>query len=65
MSLAGIDIEKYQSHSSRSAASSYAKAKGIRLKDIAISAGWSTEKTFALHYDKKIDDFNIGDSILT
>ena len=65
MKEAGIDIEKYCTHSSRSAASSYVKSKGISLKHIALSAGWSNEKTFGLHYDKDIEEFNIGQSILT
>ena len=44
MKLAEIYVEKYCSHSSRSAVSSHTKSKGVTLKDIAVS-----EKTFALH----------------
>ena len=54
MALAGIDINEYSSHSSRSAASSYAKAKGLSIRDICASAGWSSENTFARYYDKEI-----------
>ena len=36
MKLAGIYIEKYCSHFSRSAVSSYTKSKGVTLKDIAV-----------------------------
>ena len=50
----GIDINKYTSHSSRSAATSKAKQKGISLTAISKYAGWSSERTFALHYDKEI-----------
>ena len=63
MKLEGIDVEQYCAHSSRSAASSYAKAKGVLLKDIAVSAGWRSERTISLHFDREIDDFNIGHQI--
>ena len=52
MTNAGIDMTSFVSHSSRSAASSYAHAKGASLKDICAACGWATEKTFALHYKK-------------
>ena len=62
---AGIDIDKYSSHSSRSAASSYAAAKGLSLKKISAAAGWSRERTFAQYYKKDIEeDRTIGQSIL-
>ena len=54
MTNAGIDMTSFVSHSSRSAASSYAHAKGASLKDICAACGWATEKTFALHYKKRI-----------
>ena len=34
MKLSEIDVEKYCVHSSRSAASSYAKSRGVSLKDM-------------------------------
>ena len=65
MKKAGIDVSKYVTHSCRSAASSYAKAKKIPLKKILDSCGWSSERTFASHYDKRIvDDRTIGEQIL-
>ena len=64
MNLAGIDVEQYCVHSSRSAASSYAKSRGVSLKDIAVSAGWRSERTFSLHHDIEIENFNIGLHIL-
>ena len=45
MKLAGIDVHQYCVHSFRSAASSYAKSRGESLKDIAVSAGWRSERT--------------------
>ena len=64
MKLAGIDVEHYCVHSSRSAASLFAKSKGVSLKDIAVSAGWKSERTFCLHYDRNIEEFNIGHHML-
>ena len=52
----GIDINKYSSYSSRSAASSKAKLNGMSLRHIVASAGWSQEATFAKYYDKPIDN---------
>ena len=54
-----LNIVEYCVHSSRSAASSFAKSKGVSLKDIAVSAGWKSERTFYLHYDRNIEEFNI------
>ena len=51
MQLSGIDIQKYSTLSTRSAASSKAKSMGTSLKNIKY-AGWKSEKTFAQYYDK-------------
>ena len=53
--LSGIDIQKYSTHSTRSVASSKAKSMGMSLKNIKC-AGWKSEKTFAQHYDKHIEE---------
>ena len=42
--LVAIDINLYNTHSSRAAASSFAKAKGISINDIMDSAGWSSSE---------------------
>ena len=55
MELNGIDIQKYSTHSTRSAASSEGKSMGISLKNIKC-AGWKSEKTFTQHYDKLIEE---------
>ena len=55
LSLAGIDISQFCSHSSRSAATSMAKAKGMSLGKIITYAGWSNARTFASYYDKPIE----------
>ena len=66
MLCAGIDTNQYTTHSSRSAASSYAKTKGVSLKNIVDSAGWSNEHTFARFYDKDVvPDVTIGQLMLS
>ena len=59
LALSGIDISKYSTHSSRSAASSKAKEKGIAVNQIIDSAGWSNEQTFAKFYERPIESDNI------
>ena len=50
-----IDIQKYGSHSVRSAATSKAKGNSVPMKDILQKAGWSNLKTFAKFYDRNIE----------
>eukprot|EP00111_Clytia_hemisphaerica_P014967 TCONS_00044059-protein len=58
--LSGIDISKYTTHSSRSAATSKASKKGIPLKTIINKAGWKNERMFATTYQRTIEcDFDI------
>ena len=61
---AGVDIHKYSSHSSRAAASSKAKSKGMSLKHISRSAGLTHESTFAKWYDKDIEDIHLVEDYL-
>ena len=56
MELSGIDIQKYSTHSARSAAPSKAKSVGTSLKNIIKCAAWKSEKTFAQHYNKQIEE---------
>ena len=56
MEPSGIDIQKYSTYSTRSAAPSKAKSMETSLKNIIKCAGWKTEKTFAQHYDKQIEE---------
>ena len=55
MELSGIDIQKYYTHSTRSAASSKVKSMGTSLKNVKC-AGSQSVKTFAQHYDKQIEE---------
>ena len=52
----GINNYSYTSHSSRAAASSYAKSRGASLSTIIQSAGWKSERTFAQFYEKQIEE---------
>ena len=63
MTNAGID-PNFVSHSSRSAASSFARTKGVSLKDICDACGWSNERTFAHHYQKEILGRTVAEAIL-
>ena len=55
MKLSGIAIQKYFTHSTRSAASSEANSLGVLLKNIKF-ARWKSEKTLAQHYEKQTEE---------
>ncbi len=58
---AGIDTLTFSAHSTRSASTSLAKAKGLSISEISKAAGWSNDHTFARHYRKPIAyDKNFG-----
>ena len=52
----GVNVNIFGSHSTRSASTSKCKISGLSFKEIAKSAGWSNEKTFAKFYDKPIQE---------
>ena len=64
LQLAGIDINVFTSHSTRTASAPKAKSIGVSLAYINKVAGWSNRKTFRQFYNKNIIDTNIGESIL-
>ena len=65
LKLAGINTDIFTGHSIWSAASSSARNCGAQITDILAVAGWSSERTFAKHYDKQIlADSVIQDSVL-
>ena len=51
---AGIDIEKYSSHSTRSASTSKAKIKALSLSEINKAVGWKETSSFRRFYDKPV-----------
>ena len=55
MKLSGIAIQKYFTHSTRSAASSEANSLGVLLKNIKF-ARWKSDKTLAQHYEKQTEE---------
>ena len=56
MSKAGIDVNKFKTHSARCATTSKAKQSGLPLAEILKVAGWSSERTFAQYYEKPIEN---------
>ena len=59
MKESGVNVNIFGSHSTRSASTSKCKISGLSFREIAKSAGWSNEKTFAKFYDKPIqEDFS-------
>lgn len=60
---AGNDTKTFAAHSTRSASTSFAKAKGLSAVEIARAAGWTNCETFADYYDRPIEP-NFGNAIL-
>ena len=54
LTLSGIDVSKYKSHSVRGVAASKAKACGLPISEIMSVAGWASDKTFSKFYDKPV-----------
>lgn len=52
MENAGIDLEKFKAHSTRSASTSAAQRALVPIQDILDMAGWSSERTFATYYNR-------------
>ena len=61
ISSAGIDIDVFKAHSTRSASSSKAKQVGITYTEILKTGSWKGANTFTKHNDKHI--INKGDLI--
>ena len=58
---AGFDLDRFSAHSTRSASTSKAKAKGVSLGTILKPAGWKGSSTFAKFFHKRveIEDLNV------
>lgn len=54
MSEAGINIEQFTAHSTRSASANYALTKGMSLNKVLDTVGWRTTSTFQKYYKKKV-----------
>ena len=65
MKLAGVNTDIFTGHSIRSAGSSSSENCGAQMTDTLAVSRWSSERTFAKHYDKQIlVDNVIQDSVL-
>ena len=51
-----VNVDIFGLHSTRVASTSKCKAAGLSVKEILKSEGRSTERSFALYYDKPIED---------
>ena len=58
MKAAGINIDIFKPHSTRSAATSAAKAAGVPIDNIFKTAGWRTSSVFGKFYDKPLQSAN-------
>lgn len=56
LTMAGIDTDKYKAHSTRGAAASAARAMGASLNAIMRNASWKDARSFAVFYNKTIND---------
>ena len=63
---AGLDVETFRPHSTRSAATSKAKQACVPIQDILKHAGWSNERTFDRFYNKPVvtQDNKFAESVL-
>ena len=66
MSNAGIDCNKFKTHSIRSASTSKAKQQFVPIDQILKVAGWSNTKTFGTYYDKPVaaDQNSFSEAVL-
>ena len=55
LNLAGINVNIYKAHSTRSAASSKAEALGLCIEEIIQQGNWSNKNTFEKFYKKPIE----------
>ena len=54
LARAGVDVNIYKAHSTRSAATSAAKRNSATIDMIMNAAGWKSDNTFAKFYDKPV-----------
>ena len=66
MDLAGVDIQKYKSHSTRGAATSAARRLGVPLNLIMKRASWRNVESFAKYYNKDLqtDENQVGQALM-
>lgn len=62
LKASGIDTSKFASHSTRAAATSASLVEGINVNTLMKQASWKSAQTFAVHYNKPIEDYQ--DSVM-
>ena len=66
MKAAGVNVEVFKLHSTRSAATSAAKVAGVPIDEIFKTAGWRTSSVFGKFYNKPlVDTDSFANSILS
>ena len=61
---AGVDTEVFTAHSTRSAACSAARARGVSIADVMATAGWPRKSTFEHFYHKPINATKFTEAVL-
>ena len=61
----GMDVSIYKGHSTRSAAASAAKLKGVSTSDILKVANWSRETTVTRFYYRPLNNVGAGINLLS
>ena len=61
---AGVDTNIFKAHSTRTASTSAAKARGVSTVDIMKAANWTRESTFTRFYYKPVNIGVFGNTIL-
>ena len=56
---AGVDMSIFSPHSTRSASTSFAKPR-VPMDTILKTGGWRSMKTFAVYYDKPVENEEVG-----
>ena len=69
LTLSGIDVSKYKSHSIPGVAASKAKAFGLPIKEIMKVVSWASDRTLSKFYDKpltvaELEDYNFQNAVL-
>ena len=61
---AGVEMDTFSAHSTRSAAASAAKRNGVDVEEILRAAGWASNAMFANFYNKPIQGCAFSDGVV-
>ena len=66
LKTAGVDTNEFTAHSTRGAMASKARLLGVSVRRILKHAGWKTQRSFARHYNKKVQKRSkVADKLLS